>query len=122
MSAQHPLGRVVPERAKPTQPSADPILVEVNNYTNKCAAFDEFDFRQTYTPPYNAALAECDKSWELIAAQVLALRADAQRLLDVVGRAEVFIAGFEDDSTQEGVTKLLADLRAVVAKAIGSQP
>lgn len=34
--------------------------------------------------------------------------------LDILARAESFIAGFEDDETQEGIDDLLADLRAAI--------
>lgn len=41
-------------------------------------------------------------------------------LLTAAMQAEGFIAGFEDDATQQGVRKLLSDLRAAIAKATGS--
>jgi len=41
----------------------------------------------------------------------------APDLLAALDRAEAFIAGFEDDETQEGVTEMLAAIRAAIAKA-----
>ena len=38
--------------------------------------------------------------------------------LKVARRAERFIAGFEDDDTQEGIPALLADLRYAIAEAV----
>lgn len=35
-------------------------------------------------------------------------------LLDVTRRAEEFVAGFEDDESQEGVVVLLGDMRAAM--------
>lgn len=35
---------------------------------------------------------------------------------DVLARAEAFVAGFEDDDTQEGIPELLRDLRAAQGK------
>ena len=43
-------------------------------------------------------------------------------LHQVLERAESFIAGFEDDSSQEGVHELLADLRAAIAWATPVAP
>lgn len=41
----------------------------------------------------------------------------APDLLAALDRAEAFIAGFEDDETQEGVAEMLAAIRAAIAKA-----
>jgi hypothetical protein len=43
----------------------------------------------------------------------------AGRSQQVMQRAEDFIAGFEEDDTQEGVTELLRDLRAANAEESG---
>ena len=40
-------------------------------------------------------------------------------MLAALRKAEDFIAGFEDDDTQEGVLKLLQSIRAAIAKAEG---
>lgn len=45
------------------------------------------------------------------------LTAAAPDLLAALDRAEAFIAGFEDDETQEGVAEMLAAIRAAIAKA-----
>lgn len=41
----------------------------------------------------------------------------APNLLAELIKAETFIAGFEGDETQEGITKLLSEIRAAIAKA-----
>jgi hypothetical protein len=48
-----------------------------------------------------------------------ALITAAPDLLAALERAEGFISGFEDDDTQEGVTEMLAAIRAALAKAKG---
>lgn len=48
-----------------------------------------------------------------------ALIAAAPDLLAALDRAEAFIAGFEDDDTQEGIPEMLAAIRAAIAKAKG---
>jgi hypothetical protein len=48
-----------------------------------------------------------------------ALIAAAPDLLAALERAEGFISGFEDDDTQEGVTEMLAAIRAALANAKG---
>lgn len=53
-----------------------------------------------------------------LAAEVGALRRSNARLVKVARRAESFIAGFEDDDTQEGVPALLGDLRHAIAEAV----
>jgi hypothetical protein len=40
-------------------------------------------------------------------------------LLAALDRAEAFISGFEDDDTQEGVTEMLAAIRAALVNAKG---
>jgi hypothetical protein len=40
--------------------------------------------------------------------------------LAALERAEAFIAGFEDDDTQEGITEMLAAIRAALASAKGT--
>jgi hypothetical protein len=47
------------------------------------------------------------------------LQLAAPDLLAALERAEAFIAGFEDDETQEGVAEMLAAIRAALAKAKG---
>ena len=49
----------------------------------------------------------------------LRLQLAAPDFLAALDRAEAFIAGFEDDDTQEGVTEMLAAIRAALAKAKG---
>ena len=44
----------------------------------------------------------------------------APDLLAALERAEAFIAGFEDDDTQEGITEMLAAIRAALASAKGT--
>lgn len=53
-----------------------------------------------------------------LAAEVEALRRSNSRLVNAARRAEIFIAGFEDDDTQEGIPALLGDLRYAIAEAI----
>ena len=48
-----------------------------------------------------------------------ALIAAAPDLLAALERAEGFISGFEDDDTQEGVTEMLAAIRAALVNAKG---
>jgi hypothetical protein len=43
----------------------------------------------------------------------------APDLLAALDRAEAFIAGFEDDETQEGIAEMLAAIRTALAKAKG---
>lgn len=43
----------------------------------------------------------------------------APDLLAALDRAEAFIAGFEDDDTQDGIPEMLAAMRAAIAKAKG---
>tara|TARA_R110000868_G_scaffold87712_5_gene245034 strand:- start:560 stop:760 length:201 start_codon:yes stop_codon:yes gene_type:complete len=57
-------------------------------------------------------------SWSGLA-QRRRLQLAAPDLLAALDRAEAFIAGFEDDDTQEGVTEMLAAIRAALAKAKG---
>jgi hypothetical protein len=40
-------------------------------------------------------------------------------LQSALKRAEAFIVGFEDDDTQEGITEMLAAIRAALASANG---
>jgi hypothetical protein len=47
------------------------------------------------------------------------LQLAAPDLLAALERAEGFISGFEDDNTQEGVTEMLAAIRAALADAKG---
>jgi len=47
------------------------------------------------------------------------LQLAAPDLLAALKRAEAFISGFEDDATQEGVTEMLAAIRAALASAKG---
>lgn len=47
------------------------------------------------------------------------LMAAAPEMLAALDRAEAFIAGFEDDETQDGITEMLAAIRAAIAKAKG---
>lgn len=47
------------------------------------------------------------------------LIATAPDLLAAAVRAEAFIAGFDDDNTQDDVAGMLRDLRAAIAKATG---
>lgn len=44
-------------------------------------------------------------------AEIQMLRLSNRRLFNACARAEEFIAGFEDDDTQEGIPALLGDLR-----------
>ena len=53
-----------------------------------------------------------------LAAEVESLRRSNARLVKVARRAEGFIAGFEDDDTQEGIPALLGDLRYAIAEAV----
>jgi len=53
-----------------------------------------------------------------LAAEIEALRRSNKRLVNVAMRAESFVAGFEDDDTQEGVPALLGDLRYAIAEAV----
>jgi len=53
-----------------------------------------------------------------LAAEVELLRRSNTRLLNVAKRAEEFVAGFEDDDTQEGIPALLGDLRYAIAEAV----
>lgn len=52
-------------------------------------------------------------------AQRRRLQLAAPEMLAALERAEAFIAGFEDDETQEGVTEMLAAIRAALANAKG---
>lgn len=52
-------------------------------------------------------------------AQRRRLQLAAPDLLAALDRAEAFISGFEDDDTQEGVTEMLAAIRAALANAKG---
>jgi hypothetical protein len=47
------------------------------------------------------------------------LQLAAPDLLAALKRAEAFIAGFEDDETQEGIAEMLAAIRAALAGAKG---
>jgi len=47
------------------------------------------------------------------------LQLAAPEMLAALERAEGFISGFEDDDTQEGVTEMLAAIRAALASAKG---
>jgi len=47
------------------------------------------------------------------------LQLAAPEMLAALERAEAFIAGFEDDGMQEGVTDMLAAIRAAIARAKG---
>ena len=51
---------------------------------------------------------EADKAWDTVSALVGALKG-----------AEGFVSGFEDDGMQEGVTDMLAAIRAAIARAKG---
>lgn len=53
-----------------------------------------------------------------LSAEVESLRRSNARLVNAACRAESFIAGFEDDDTQEGVPALLGDLRYAIAEAV----
>ncbi len=53
-----------------------------------------------------------------LAAEVESLRRSNARLVNAARRAEGFIAGFEDDDTQEGIPALLGDLRYAIAEAV----
>jgi hypothetical protein len=53
-----------------------------------------------------------------LAAEIEALRRSNTRLVNVARRAETFVAGFEDDDTQEGVPALLGDLRYAISEAV----
>ena len=55
----------------------------------------------------------------VLARETRAARVSVSAVLDALERAEAFIAGFEDDDTQEGVTEMLAAIRAVLARAKG---
>ncbi len=48
------------------------------------------------------------------------LIAAAPEMLAALDRAEAFIAGFEDDDTQEGIPEMLAAIRAALRKAKGA--
>jgi len=61
--------------------------------------------------------------WDADEAENLAnihLIAAAPELLAALQSAEAFIAGFEGDDLQDGIDAKLADIRAAIAKAIGS--
>lgn len=47
---------------------------------------------------------------------------DRAKLTTLLFRAEAFIAGFEDDQAQEGIPKLLADIRAAMFKLTDGSP
>jgi hypothetical protein len=70
------------ERTANERPSADPILGLANKYSEKCAAFDAFDFRDVRTPQYSAALVECDAVWSELVQAVAALRASRDELAE----------------------------------------
>ncbi len=53
-----------------------------------------------------------------LAAEIEALRRSNTRLVNVARRAEAFVAGFEDDDTQEGVPALLGDIRYAISEAV----
>jgi len=55
----------------------------------------------------------------VLARETRAARVSVSDLLEALERAEGFISGFEDDETQEGVTEMLAAIRAALAKAKG---
>jgi hypothetical protein len=55
----------------------------------------------------------------VLARETRAARVSVADLLAALERAEGFISGFEDDDTQEGVTEMLAAIRAALAKAKG---
>lgn len=65
-------------------------------------------------PPH--VLANRDQSTAEANARLIAAAPD---LLAALDRAEAFISGFEDDDTQEGVTEMLAAIRAALANAKG---
>jgi len=50
-----------------------------------------------------------------LCAEIEMLRLSNARLFNACARAEEFIAGFEDDDTQEGIPALLGDLRYALA-------
>ena len=55
----------------------------------------------------------------VLARETRAARVSVSAVLEALDRAEAFIAGFEDDDTQEGVTDMLAAIRVALAKAKG---
>lgn len=55
----------------------------------------------------------------VLARETRAARVSVSDLLEALERAEAFIDGFEDDNTQEGVTEMLAAIRAALANAKG---
>jgi len=55
----------------------------------------------------------------VLARETRAARVSVSDLLEALERAEAFIDGFEDDDTQEGVTEMLAAIRAALANAKG---
>jgi hypothetical protein len=55
----------------------------------------------------------------VLARETRAARVSVSAMLAALERAEGFISGFEDDNTQEGVTEMLAAIRAALAKAKG---
>ena len=65
-------------------------------------------------PPH--VLANRDQSTAEANARLIAA---APAMLAALDRAEAFISGFEDDDTQEGVTEMLAAIRAALANARG---
>jgi len=55
----------------------------------------------------------------VLARETRAARVSVSAMLAALDRAEAFISGFEDDNTQEGVTEMLAAIRAALANAKG---
>lgn len=55
----------------------------------------------------------------VLACETRAARMSVFAVLEALERAEAFIAGFEDDDTQEGVTDMLTAIRVAIAKAKG---
>jgi hypothetical protein len=55
----------------------------------------------------------------VLARETRAARVSVSAMLAALDRAEAFISGFEDDDTQEGVTEMLAAIRAALANVKG---
>lgn len=55
----------------------------------------------------------------VLARETRAARVSVAAVLEALERAEAFMDGFEDDDTQEGVTEMLAAIRAALANAKG---